>query len=585
MFSAQIYIDAKSVKSHGVTTLISNGLVWLEVRVQIDRLGDIDPGTTCVIDRDHADHASCALKHHLHFSKVHFSRIQIFMSPASGGLRNSILISNNITSILAIHSRTRSSILSHALRTVALHSPSWSSSPFPLQSSHYSSMPPKRKAKPQAIPANAASAASYTDPTGSAPNKRSRISKPTAKIDSYLKDDPGNTAVVTNGRNLDVDEEPAFDHSRPEERAGIVDKRFYPTEISNERCAMYNDNLIPRPLEVLEDTIRRASHTQIEKNNRAERAVIHWFKRDLRLHDNTGLRLAAEAAKEKGIGVVGLWILSPQDWEAHLVSPAKCDFELRSLAVLQRDLAALNIPLHFEVVDDRKRVPQRIIDLSQEWGVREVYCNMEYEVDELRRDTKLLEMCLAEGIRFNPTHDDCVVPPGSLKTGGGKQFAVYSPYFRAWIKYLHEHPEILAERQAPTPNPADFRDGQFKRLFGEAIPKAPESKRLDDETKARLAQLYPAGESAALDRLQHFLTEKIGDYKATRNFPAKNSTACVSVHHSAGTLAARTSIRMARDVNSTKKLDGGNEGIRNWISEVAWRDFYRHVLVNWPYVW
>jgi len=40
---------------------------------------------------------------------------------------------------------------------------------------------------------------------------------------------------------------------------------------------------------------------------------------------------------------------------------------------------------------------------------------------------------------------------------------------------------------------------------------------------------------------------------------------------------------MARDVNSTKKLDGGIEGIRGWISEVAWRDFYRHVLVHWPY--
>jgi deoxyribodipyrimidine photo-lyase len=44
-------------------------------------------------------------------------------------------------------------------------------------------------------------------------------------------------------------------------------------------------------------------------------------------------------------------------------------------------------------------------------------------------------------------------------------------------------------------------------------------------------------------------------------------------------------VRMARDVNSTKKLDGGINGIRSWISEVAWRDFYRHVLVHWPYVW
>ena len=77
---------------------------------------------------------------------------------------------------------------------------------------------------------------------------------------------------------------------------------------------------------------------------------------------------------------------------------------------------------------------------------------------------------------------------------------------------------------------------------------------------------------------------KIGKYKDTRNFPAAGSTAVVSVHHSAGTLAARTSVRMARDANSAKKLDGGNPGVAGWISEVAWRDFYKHVLAHWPYV-
>jgi deoxyribodipyrimidine photo-lyase len=108
---------------------------------------------------------------------------------------------------------------------------------------------------------------------------------------------------------------------------------------------------------------------------------------------------------------------------------------------------------------------------------------------------------------------------------------------------------------------------------------------LMDEEKTRVHALWPAGEAAALDRVERFLTEKASKYAATRNFPSLNSTGRVSVHHAAGTLAARTSVRMARDLNTTKKLDGGNEGIRTWISEVAWRDFYRHVLVNWPYIW
>lgn len=446
-------------------------------------------------------------------------------------------------------------------------------------------MPPKRKAKSQAIPPNAASAAAYTDSTGSAPNKRSRVSKPAKTLDSFVSKPAANEPVasVTNGRGFKY-EEPQFDHSRPEERAGIVDRRFYPHEMSNERCAMYNGNEIPRPMEVINATLEKTKEARQNAGKVQGDAVIHWFKRDLRIHDNTGLSLASKVAKEKGVGIIGLWVMSPQDWEAHLVSPAKCDFELRSLKVLQSELKALGIPLHIEVIEDRKNVLRRIVDLCQEWGAKNLFCNLEYEVDELRREEKMVKLCLEKGIAFEPVHDDCVVPPGALKTGAGKQYAVYSPWFRAWIAYLHSHPEVLAERPAPLPNSSGFQK-QFARLFDETIPEAPKSKKLDAEAKARFSQLYPAGEAAALERLELFLTEKIGLYQATRNFPAKNSTARISLHHAAGTIAARTSVRMARDVNSTKKLDGGNEGIKGWISEVAWRDFYRHVLVNWPYIW
>jgi deoxyribodipyrimidine photo-lyase len=452
-------------------------------------------------------------------------------------------------------------------------------------------MPPKRKIKSsQTIPLNAASAANYTDASGSAPNKRSRASKPDRRIEDFMiehkerKRPVEETATVSNGRGFD-EEEYAFDHSRPEERAGIVDRRFYPHEMSNERCAMYNENSIPRPMDVLRSTLEQTRTAREEAGKLKGDAAVHWFKRDSRVRDNTGLSLASRVAKEKGIGVIGLWIMSPQDWEAHLVSPAKCDFELRSLGILQQDLAALDIPLHMEVVDNRKQVPSRVVELCEQWGARSLFSNLEYEVDELRRDDKLVKMCLEKGINFEPQHDDCIVLPGTLKTGGGKQYAVYSPFFRSWLAYLHSHPEMLEERPPPSKNPPGFRNRKFSHLFDESVPVAPESKSLEEDQKSRLAVLYPAGEHAALERLNHFLTEKIGDYHANRNFPSKNATACISVHHAAGTLAARTSVRMARDVNSTKKLDGGNEGIRNWISEVAWRDFYRHVLVNWPYIW
>jgi deoxyribodipyrimidine photo-lyase len=449
-------------------------------------------------------------------------------------------------------------------------------------------MPPKRKLR-SFIPPNAASANDYTDPSGDAPNKRSRISKPIRK--AAARGTPPTEAIAKvdkNGAPGEAVKQDGFDHSRPEERAGIIDRRYYPAEMSNERCAMYNANEIPRPIEILNKTlaetrIAREAVRAGEAGGHGD-AVIHWFKRDLRIRDNTALSNAAALAKEKGVGIIGVWIMSPQDWEARLVSPAKCDFELRSVEVMRKELDELDIPLYVETIPYRQNVTKRLVELAQEWIVKNVFCNLEYEPDELRREERMVRSMLEKGINFDPQHDDCVVPPGSLKTGGGKQYAVYSPWYRQWVSHLHAHPHLLTERSIPPKNPSGFRE-KYAKLFNAQIPDLPESKSLTDEERARFHALWPAGEAAALDRLERFLIEKVGKYQATRNFPSLNSTGRVSAHHAAGTLAARTSVRLARDLNTTKKLDGGNEGIRTWISEVAWRDFYRHVLVHWPYIW
>ena len=449
-------------------------------------------------------------------------------------------------------------------------------------------MPPKRKAS---IPANAASAKNYTDVSGDAPNKRSRIAKPLPK--ATTKDAPPVDSIAKNTENgapgeAVKKEQEGFDHSRPEERAGIVDRRYYPAEMSNERCALYNQNEIPRPIETLNKTLASTKDKRmaIREGKKAQHgdAVVHWFKRDLRIRDNTGLSQAAELAKKKGVGLIGVWFMSPQDWEAHLVSPPKCDFELRSVETLKKELEELDIPLYLETIPERKNVTKRLVELADEWNAKNVFCNLEYEPDELRREERLVHMMLRKGINFEPHHDDCVVPPGSLKTAGGKQYAMYSPWYRSWVAHLHEHPHLMSERPMPQRNPPAFRK-KFIQLFDSKVPDLPECKALTAEEKERFQQLWPAGEAAAMDRLERFLEEKVVKYKDTRNFPAMNSTARVSVHHAAGTLAARTSIRMARDVNSAKRLDGGKDGVKGWMGEVAWRDFYRHVLVHWPYVW
>ncbi|KAK4503763.1 hypothetical protein PRZ48_004678 [Zasmidium cellare] len=376
--------------------------------------------------------------------------------------------------------------------------------------------------------------------------------------------------------------EPKFDHSRITEKSGIVQRQFYPPEMSNERCQQYNNNEIPRPIEVLEKTIKG---TKVDREKiQVGESVVHWYKRDLRTFDNRGLRLASEKAKSKNVPLICMFIVSPQDYEAHFTSPARVDFDLRTLEVLKSDLQEKNIPLYVATIDKRKDVPGHILEVCEKWGAKHIFCNIEYEVDELRRETKLMKQCLEKGIDFHPVHDDVVVPPGNLASGAGKQYSVYSPWLKAWIKHLHEHPNMLDAAEPPHDNP-DNAKTKYKDIFEKSIPTAPPSKAIKDaEYKQRLSSIWPAGEHEAQTRLERFTKEKIKNYASSRNLPAANSTSLISVHLSAGTLAARTAVRAARDTNSSRKLDAGSAGHGTWISEIAWRDFYKHVLANWPYI-
>ncbi|KAG9232939.1 putative Deoxyribodipyrimidine photo-lyase [Amylocarpus encephaloides] len=371
-------------------------------------------------------------------------------------------------------------------------------------------------------------------------------------------------------------------HSAQEaEENGIVLRKFYPHEMSNERAIAYNNDELPRPIDVLASALEetRDQRDRIEVGD----AVVHWFKCDLRTKDNKALDTASETAKEKGVPLVAMYIVSPQDFEAHLTAPVRVDFILRTLEVLKEELAMLDIPLYVETVEKRKTIPDRIMELLKEWNARHLFANLEYEVDELRREAELVRSCLENGVAFDVMADTCIVSPGELTSGTGKQYSVYTPWFRAWIAYIHEHNDVLDLFGPPSKNPSSARK-RFSKIFDSKIPSAPSNKKITDEEKTRFKSMWPPGEAEAHSRLSKFLDDRARKYDETRNFPFAATTSCLSAHFAAGTLSTRTAVRAARSYNSTTKLNGGNQGLQTWISEVAWRDFYRHVLAHWPYV-
>jgi deoxyribodipyrimidine photo-lyase len=121
-------------------------------------------------------------------------------------------------------------------------------------------------------------------------------------------------------------------------------------------------------------------------------------------------------------------------------------------------------------------------------------------------------------------------------------------------------------------------------LFDCQIPDMPSNKTLSDKEKKRFEELYPAGEHEATRRLEKFLKEKCSDYDKNRSMLPGENTSALSPYFASGAISARTAVVTAKRANKNH-LDRYDQGHMTWISEVAWRDFYRHVLVHWPFIW
>ena len=382
---------------------------------------------------------------------------------------------------------------------------------------------------------------------------------------------------------VDFTDRTRYKDSATEEEYGVVLRKYYPPELTNERAKLYATGQIERPIETL---IKALSETKDMRNKiEAGDAVIFWYKMDIRTFDNRGLSQAAEFAKKNNIPLICVYLCSPQDWEAHLTSNIRIDFTLRSLEILQKDLAELDIPLRVEEVPKRRNLPTRLLEFTKEWNAKHIFCNIEYEVDELRREARLVKQALDSNISFTAVHDTCVVPPGEIKTGAGGQMSVYSPWHRKWCAFLNAHPSSLAASAKPSQNPPGTRQ-KLAKLFDCPIP-AMEGNKLSAEEQKKFAAMWPAGEHEAMDRLSKFIEERIAKYHDTRNIPGGDGTSTLSAHLAAGTIASRTCVRLSLESAPGKKgqvSDSRQQGHSMWYGEVAWRDFYKHVLCHWPYI-
>lgn len=355
----------------------------------------------------------------------------------------------------------------------------------------------------------------------------------------------------------------------------------YPYDIDNKTIiSKYIKREDLKPINVLQKIL---NNTESDRNkNDLGESIAHLFLRDFRTIDNKGLSLASELAVGKKKPLITFHIFCLEEFDAHSISPFKLEYTLRSIEILKKDLHAMNIPLVTLQVEKRKDIPKKIVEFLEKNKTSHVYCNMEYEVDELRLLSKLVMCLLRRNISFNPVHDSCIVEPGELKTKSkGTQYAVFTPWYKAWCNYLKNEDEPFKEYLLPHVNES-FPDSS--ELFDSKMPQIPESKRLTQDQKKEFDTSWKCGEEEAWLNLRAFLeSDKFKKYDESRNEISDESVSHMSCPISSGIISTRSIIRYILKNKLVKRIDSGEPGT-GWIRQIAWRDFYRHILCNWPYV-
>ncbi|MEJ5059811.1 MULTISPECIES: deoxyribodipyrimidine photo-lyase [unclassified Pseudomonas] len=291
-----------------------------------------------------------------------------------------------------------------------------------------------------------------------------------------------------------------------------------------------------------------------------------WLRSDLRLHDNTALSAAAARGP-----CVAVYLLSPEQWQAHDDAPCKVDFWLRNLTLLSAALSELNIPLLIRHAPRWDDAPKVLLDLCQKLKIDAVHVNEEYGIHECRRDAAVSALLKAHGTGFHRYLDQLLFAPGTVLTKSGTYFQVFSQFRKVCYERLHRSlPNLVSTPMAQSALGID----------SDPIPSSVEGFATPTEA---LRALWPAGEAQARHRLDAFADEQIDYYKNERDFPAKPGTSQLSPYLAAGVISPRQCLHAALQSNQGE-FESGKVGAVTWINELLWREFYKHILVGYPRV-
>lgn len=273
-----------------------------------------------------------------------------------------------------------------------------------------------------------------------------------------------------------------------------------------------------------------------------EEISVCWLRRDLRLFDNAALAHALES----DFPVLVLFIFDVT------ILDKLSEKEDKRVEFIHQQLQEINTQLinkksSLLVLHDTPK--KAFSKLLQDFKVKEVYANHDYEPYAIYRDKEIKEFLAEKGISFHTFKDQVIFEKDEVLKADGDPYTVFTPYSKTWKERLNKEgiSEFVSEEMLgnlvnmPNMNFPSLEDIGFK----------------------------PTGFKVQKPDLSDGL---IKDYHKKRDLPAVEGTSHVGIHLRFGTVSIRRLVKQAKKLNE------------QFLDELIWREFFMMILYHFPMV-
>jgi deoxyribodipyrimidine photo-lyase len=265
--------------------------------------------------------------------------------------------------------------------------------------------------------------------------------------------------------------------------------------------------------------------------------TIFWFRRDLRLMDNTGLNLALLKSKD----VQPIFIFDKDIIDELPNDDPRVNFLYDELQKINKELISYNSSLkifHGNPLEIFKQLLKENPEL-------EVYTNRDYEPYAIARDEEINQLLVKYGSKLISSKDQVIFEKDQVVKNDGLPYTVFTPFKNKWL--------------------AKFKEEGFHLEL-----------KLNSENFNKSNHEFPTIEEIGLEKssikVPPFSLEKVHNYQETRNFPSLDSTSKIGPHLRFGTVSIREIVSKVKDLNDT------------YLSELVWREFFMQILWHFPKV-